>query len=441
MRTEQIHPSGPPRPTVAYSRLDPCPRCGEGFAVPDPGWNAPACTLEGCGETRAAPHIDPTADRTSLQAHNEAGEWWLGRMVGDMVVRGYRQADRAHLRQEQEAADAEKRAAGSALHAMGIENPDDPKQILQALEDAGCEFDSRFENKNGRPSTKKMALAVYAEAQPQLRGLTTATVAYRDAMTRGGQIRALAVHRDRIHPTIDSHACESGRMAMKEPNLMGLDRRLRPLLRSDEGHVLVRADFDTVEWRVAAALSDDPCLIGRIEADVDLHSALAVHLFGTNHTSEDRELAKTISFQILYGSGVDGIVKKTGLSRNEAQRVRDGIWSAYSDLGTCARRLQRQTSMLTPYGRRIAGSAEKDYANLNYLVQGAARDLLVDALCWLAHEGRADNIWMLLHDEIILQVPEKDADDAVEALNEAMNLDLLGVPITAAAAVLGTRWR
>jgi DNA polymerase-1 len=326
--------------------------------------------------------------------------------------------------------------------ALGIENPNDPKQILQALEDAGCEFDPRFANEKGRPSTTKVALGEYAEHQPHLQPLTTAIVTYGVAKQRSNHLRSIdeAIDLGRVHPTIDPHSSESGRMSMSDPALMNLRRELRGVLTAEPGHVLVPADFDTVEWRVAAALSGDKELTARIKAGTDLHAALATKLFGPDYTEGDRELAKTISFQVLYGAGPNGIAKDTGLNRREAERLLDDIWDAYKQLKRYDRRVRAQRSMLTPYGRTIP-AADEPFKNLNMVVQATARDLLVHALCRLADLGWADNVWMLLHDEIILQVPEKDAGDAVEALNEAMNLDLLGVPISAIGEVLGRQWR
>lgn len=65
---------------------------------------------------------------------------------------------------------------------------------------------------------------------------------------------------------------------------------------------------------------------------------------------------------------------------------------------------------------------------------------IIDALCWLAHDGWADNVWMLLHDEIILQVPDGRAQEALEALEEAVTLELLGVPIRATGHIAGGQW-
>lgn len=440
---QQAHPSGPLWPTVSYSRLDPCPRCDDGFAVPDPGWAEPACTIKGCGQGTAAPSIDPTARRTSLEAHYEALEHGVQTLADDMVTRGYL-VDTGALCAAQECDKADLEVTTAELLAHGVTNPNNSGQVLLALKASGCEFDPRFFNEDGRPSTKRTALNVYAAARPALLPLTTAVTRYRDAKLRSDQLRSLdeAIELGRVHPTVDSHSCESGRMSMSSPNLMGLAKDLRHVIVATPGHVLVRADFDTVEWRVAAALSADPRLIGRVTNDeVDLHSAQATDLFGSDHTPDQRAIAKRLSFGVLYGAGVSGIVKATGLSPSEAKRVRSDIWAAYPALADLAQDLRGKTAVQTPSGRTIRAPAEKDYAFLNHFIQGTARDLLVDALCWLVHAGWAVNVWMLLHDEIVLDVLEDRAQEAVEALNEAMNLDLLGVPITATAEVLERRWR
>ncbi len=125
MRTEQIHPSGPPWPIISYSSLDPCPRCRDGDAVPDPGRAQPACTAKGCGERTAGAEIDPTADRTSLEAHHEGVERWLGALVDEMAARGY-PVDVGVLCDAQYRAEADLKDATDRAHALGIGNPSDP---------------------------------------------------------------------------------------------------------------------------------------------------------------------------------------------------------------------------------------------------------------------------------------------------------------------------
>src|SRR5690606_37913030 len=91
-------------------------------------------------------------------------------------------------------------------------------------------------------------------------------------------------------------------------------------------------------------------------------------------------------------------------------------------------------------GRRTAVDPNRTYANTNYHIQGAARDVFADALLRLRATGWGDALWLVIHDEIILQVREEQAEEACRALEAAMNSTFMGVPIIAEAEVIGTRW-
>ena len=433
-------PSGPPWSLCGYSSLDRCPRCDQCMAVPDPGWAEPACTIAGCGQGTAEPSLDPTANRSSLEARHLGFEQWLAELCEGISARGHL-VDIGALCEAQDRAEGDLEKLSTELAESGVENPNDNAQVREALEKAGCRFDRRFVTKDGSPSTHKVALGFHTR-DTLAEDLAESVVAYRTAKTRHDQLRAIdrAIDLGRVHPHINPSSCESGRMSTKAPNLMGLVSDLRHVLLAKNRHVLVKADFATLEWRVAAALSGDELLRGRITEGVDLHSALAAELFGPDFTAEDRQLAKKLSFEALYGAGVSGMVESTGISASEARRIRNGIWEAYPELGKLARGMRDVAEIPTPYGRTIATSEAKPHARLNYLIQATARDLLVDALCWLAHTGWADNVWMLLHDEVILSVPHDATESALRDLSKAMNLHLLGVPITAEAKVLGHRW-
>lgn len=73
---------------------------------------------------------------------------------------------------------------------------------------------------------------------------------------------------------------------------------------------------------------------------------------------------------------------------------------------------------------------------LNYLIQSTSRDLLVLAMYRLAEAGWGDALWVPIHDELILQVPEDRVAEGMAALESAMTMELLGVPITASSVAL-----
>jgi DNA polymerase I-like protein with 3'-5' exonuclease and polymerase domains len=89
-----------------------------------------------------------------------------------------------------------------------------------------------------------------------------------------------------------------------------------------------------------------------------------------------------------------------------------------------------------PTGRMRNGSS-RAYANMNYLIQGSARELLVGAWHRFASKpGRAEMAWFPIHDELVLHVPEALADEVAAEVGEAMSFDFYGVPIKADADIL-----
>jgi DNA polymerase I len=116
------------------------------------------------------------------------------------------------------------------------------------------------------------------------------------------------------------------------------------------------------------------------------------------------------------------------------------FFSTYPRLQKFIRQVSENTEIVLPSGRRAAVDSDRRYANLNYFVQGTARDIFADALLRLDEAGWGERLWLVIHDEIILDVPEDQAQAACTALEAAMTTPFLGVPITAEAKVIGPRW-
>ena len=143
----------------------------------------------------------------------------------------------------------------------------------------------------------------------------------------------------------------------------------------------------------------------------------------------------------LYGAGPKRLATTLGLaSTEEARSIIDGFFGAYPALESYIRATQRDTEIISLSGRRTAIDPDKAYASTNYHIQGTARDLFADALLRLRAAGWGDALWLVIHDEIIMQVPQDRADAARAALEHAMTCVFRDIPITARATVLGPRW-
>lgn len=362
--------------------------------------------------------------------------------------------DPAHLRDVQAAQMAERDAAATELAArFGIREPSRTQVLGQALLDLGADLPT---TPTGKPSTRAEvveALAsgggddLVAEACQVLlrwRKATKLLSAFLDPWL-------LQVDRGdgRLRSTIYTlGAVATGRMSSARVNLQQVPRTggIRGCVVADPGTVFVSADFSSVEVRVAAALSQDPTLMHLVATGGDLHAEVARQTWGAGWTKAQRYQAKRAVFGRLYGSGVPGISRSLGITLSEAQRIVDGLdattpvlsrWSA--DLSLAVKQRRRLWHDL-PSGRRVWFDTDRTFAAGNYSIQSEARELMADALLrWDAGPWAGSTV-LPIHDELLVQVPEADAQAATDHLLACMTTTLHGVTIAAEASQPSRRW-
>ncbi|MFI0736828.1 DNA polymerase [Streptomyces sp. NPDC021100] len=249
---------------------------------------------------------------------------------------------------------------------------------------------------------------------------------------------------DRVHPQINTLRAKTGRMSITSPALQTLkkhDPRLRHCFRADAGHVLVACDFSQVEVRVAAALSRDPTLMDVIASGTDLHDATATLMYGPGFTKEQRTVSKRATFGTIYGGGAKALAAQTGVPVRVARGVIQRWQRTYPEVIRFGKTIANATTVITGSGRRIPADPDRPYANSNYAIQSTARDLLVAAVYELATvHDLSSALWLFVHDEVIVQVPEHDAMRVRDLLTAVMTTSFRGVPIAADAEILGTHW-
>ncbi|MFJ9819339.1 DNA polymerase [Streptomyces sp. NPDC101151] len=248
----------------------------------------------------------------------------------------------------------------------------------------------------------------------------------------------------RVHPQINTLRAKTGRMSITAPALQTLkkhDPRLRHCFRADPGHALVACDFSQVEVRVAAALSRDRTLMDVIASGVDLHDATATLMYGPGFTKEQRTVSKRATFGTIYGGGAKALAAQTGVPVRVARGVIQRWQRTYPEVIRFGKDIANATTVITGSGRRIPSDPDRPYANSNYAIQSTARDLLVASVYELVtRHGLAAALWLFVHDEVIVQVPEQDAERVRDLLTAVMTTSFRGVPIAADAEILGTHW-
>ena len=268
-----------------------------------------------------------------------------------------------------------------------------------------------------------------------------------------------------VHPKIKVNQAVTGRMSITEPALQNLagglgddDTSLRGLLISRPGKVLVGCDLSHVEPSIMAALSGDPLLIKHCAPGMDVYVEAATAVFGeaaretdengnlTEYATKQRKAMKVIVLALMYGMGDTSLSASLGVSPNEAKRVRAKVLSIYPLVGRWIDRMKRETKLgITPRtvtGRPLPCLRSAPYVTTNYVIQGSAKDVFA-AMTAKVHEALPGGaaLWLPVHDELVIECNEADAETVRDVLATHMRTELAGVLICGVPEILGTRWK
>jgi DNA polymerase-1 len=257
----------------------------------------------------------------------------------------------------------------------------------------------------------------------------------------------------RVHPNINAQGAITGRMSVSDPNFQNLPRTgspaasiVRNCVRAGEGNVLLFADFSQIETRILAHLSQDPGLIAAFHQPEDFFVTLAQNVFSDptiTKKSPLRNVIKTWTYATLYGAGLEKQAKTAGMSMTEMQAVVRRINAAYPGIQRFQQEVQltgranlRETGeafYICPMsGRRHVADKGREYALLNYCIQGMAAYFFKVKLLEAEASGLGPYMVLPVHDEIILEIGVEQAPWAAEILAKVMNDDTtFSVPVQA----------
>src|SRR5215210_5646192 len=227
----------------------------------------------------------------------------------------------------------------------------------------------------------------------------------------------------------------TGRMACSKPNLQNLPPEVRRYVIAPAGRVLVVADYSQIELRIAAKISGDKRMLAAFANGEDIHAITARSLTGREEvTKQERKLAKAVNFGLLYGMSPGGLRNYARASygvemtKEEAERYWQHFFETYPGLRAWHDREYRQlkkhgsTETRTLTGRRRTG-VTKLTERLNSPVQGAGADGLKLALALLyERRGKCPGAVPILavHDEIVVECPEEQAEEVAVFVEEIM---------------------
>lgn len=298
--------------------------------------------------------------------------------------------------------------------------------------------------------------AVKGMLHPDAYGSNDAVRAIVDVLLRAtgvrdkyNQMAKLLAPSGRIHGMIGAPQ-GSGRWAMSPFTTMGKRTpaalRERDVVVADPGHVLIACDHSQLDVRTVAALSQDPELIAMLAPDAeDYHEAMSRVYFGT---PDRRKEAKPINHGVNYGQGAHAIAERNGLDESmvaDALRARGDRFSKLMEW-TEEVREQAAAGMLLDngFGRLMRATPERAFTQAPALMgQGASRDVMCESLLRLDRLSGGNvrpYLRAVVHDEIVVSVPEHEVDEWAALLREAMTWEWRGVPILCDVSAPAQRW-
>jgi DNA polymerase-1 len=251
----------------------------------------------------------------------------------------------------------------------------------------------------------------------------------------------------RIHTSFNQTVTTTGRLSSARPNLQNIPireregRAIRRAFIPEEGWLLVSADYSQIELRILASLSGDSAMIETFKHDGDIHTETASMLFGVypdEVADQQRQIAKTINFSIIYGMSPFGLSKRLGISRREAGEFIEMYFEKYSGVKSffesIVEKAKKDGFVATMLGRiRPVQEIRSDNRNvfeaarriaINTPIQGTAADLIKKAMVGIDREitqrELQSRMLIQVHDELVFETPPSELKTLEAIVREQM---------------------
>jgi DNA polymerase-1 len=408
-------------------------------------------------------------DAEGLLSVYETMEMPLVGVLADMEQAGVK-VDTGLLRAMSRDMEAQLAALTKEIHhlAKGEFNINSPPQLREVL------FD-RLGLQKGKKTAKTKAASTAEDVLEELalvHELPRKILEYRSIQKlKGTYVDALPEmvnpETGRIHATFNQTVAATGRLSATDPNLQNIPirtaegRRIREAFVAEPSHLLLSADYSQIELRVLAHLSKDPTLVDTFRRGEDVHDRTSREIFGPLSPippAEQRRISKMVNYALLYGKTAFSLAKDIGVSRKEAESFIEAYFARYPkvrgfiDETIAKARESGHVRTLLGRLRRLPDLRAKNFPvrmeaerqAMNTPVQGSAADLIkramIDLHRELAERKMRSRLILQIHDELLLEVPEGEAEKARALVKDVMENALrLDVPLVADAR-LGKSW-
>ena len=374
----------------------------------------------------------------------------LIQVLSDMEMTGIR-VNANHLQELATKMDEEMAALREKMFAIaGYEfNPNSPLQLRKLLfEDLGLQPERK--NKSGASTDvevlKKLA---FVHPLPQLL-LDYRTFSKIKSTYTENLIEMINPQTGRLHTTYFQTGTQTGRLSSKEPNLQNIPirssvgREIRRAFVPQDGWKLMSADYSQIEIFLLAEFSDDKILQNAIINGEDIHAGTAAILFDkqpSEVSKEERMIAKTVNFGILYGQSAFGLANELQISRTQAATFIEKYFENYSGVKNYIETLKdlcrKNGYSSTHWGRhRTIKEINEKNKNIrengermavNSVIQGTAADLIKQAMIRADNEirkrGLQSRLLLQVHDELIFEVPPQEIEEMKQLVKNAMECD------------------
>ncbi len=251
----------------------------------------------------------------------------------------------------------------------------------------------------------------------------------------------------RVHTSYTMAGAQTGRLSSTDPNLQNIPirteegRKIREAFIAEPGHVLIAADYSQIELRLLAHIAEIDALRDAFKQGLDIHAMTASEMFDTPIEGMDpmiRRKAKAINFGIIYGISAFGLANQLSIPRGEAS---DYI-KAYFEKFPGIRKYMDETKdfakehgyVETTFGRKLhlreiksKNGAQRAFAErqaINAPIQGSAADVIKRAMIRmpsaLTDAGLKTRMLLQVHDELVFEAPQDEADKAIEVISGVM---------------------
>ena len=264
----------------------------------------------------------------------------------------------------------------------------------------------------------------------------------------------------KVHTIFNQALTQTGRLSSIEPNLQNIPIRLeegrmirRAFVPSEEGWIILGADYSQIELRILAHISNTESLIEAFRQGEDIHKKTAMDVFKVSEeemTSDLRRSAKAINFGIIYGMSAFGLSENLNITQKEAKKYIDhyletssGIHQYMEDTVKYAK-YNGYVSTLFKRRRYIPELTQKNYAirqfgertAMNAPIQGTAADIIkkamIDVYQAMQEKEVKSRLLLQVHDELIFEVPKEELETMIELVTKTMeDVVELQVPLKA----------